>query len=319
MAGFVQKEKKYCVKITGLPNEDKIERLVYVSLSQSVINVPVKAVRRIISTEYESFFESANIYVYLHRGDSYYVDQIVRRINASEFEFENRRRYAVEARQQEEKEFPREYMGLQRDQGVTVKLTIAGGLNIQNQFYFGLNDVQPNIETPTPLEQLQLRQQQPAQTQSLPAHIQSPPSAQPQSLPDNKDEPESTERFETDDQLNSGDDSDSDNSFTTVVPNKPRPQQTDNYSSNINNIFFSLALPAIYNSNSSKIKFFLKFFFIFSQVGDDSFCGMGALVTREQHSLLADTNQEHQPPPINAIVTATHTYTLTPFIESSLL
>jgi hypothetical protein len=149
MAGFVQKEKEYCVKIAGLPNEDKIERLVYVSLRQSVLNVPVKAVRRIISTEYESSFESANIYVYLDRDDSYYVDQIVRRINASEFECENRRRYTVEARKLEEKDLPREYMGLQRDQGVTVKLTIAGGLNIQNQFYFGLNDVQPAIETTT--------------------------------------------------------------------------------------------------------------------------------------------------------------------------
>jgi type IV secretory pathway VirB10-like protein len=165
----------------------------------------------------------------------------------------------LEARKLEEKELPREYMGLQRGQGVTVKLKMAGGrvLNIQEEFYFGLNDVQPNIETPPPLEQQQPTsaqiQSSPAQTQSLPAHIQSPPTAQPQSLPDNKDEAESTERFETDDQLNSGDDSDSDNSFATVVPNKPRPQQTDNYSSNINNIFFSLALFAIYNSNSSKI------------------------------------------------------------------
>jgi hypothetical protein len=127
MAGFVPKQKKICMKLTGLPSQDKIERLVYVSLRESTLNIPVKAVRRVISAEYETTYASAIIYIYLHRNDNSYVEHVAKAINDREFECENGRRYAVEATKIEEKGLPREYTGLQRDQGVTVKLTMHGG------------------------------------------------------------------------------------------------------------------------------------------------------------------------------------------------
>jgi len=88
MAGFVPRQNKFCIKITGLPSQDKVERLVYASLREGNLNVQVKAVRRVISTEYESASNWATVYVYLHQSENSYVDQIARRINDSDFEGE---------------------------------------------------------------------------------------------------------------------------------------------------------------------------------------------------------------------------------------
>ena len=142
MAGFVPKQRKFCLKLTGLPSQDKIERLVYVSLRESTLNLPVKAVRRVISTEYETDYTTAIIYVYLHRSENSYVDYAAKAINDKEFEANDGRRYTVKATKMEEKGLPWTYTELQYEQGVSVKLIMEGGriLDTQDQFFFGLSD-----------------------------------------------------------------------------------------------------------------------------------------------------------------------------------
>jgi hypothetical protein len=171
MAGFLPKQNKFCLKITGLPNHDKVEQPVYLSLRQSALNLPVKAIRRVVSTEHETEYKRAIIYVYLHRNEYRYVDNAAKAINDKEFEA--KRRYTVKATTMEEKGLPWMYTDLQYDQGASVKLIMNGGriLEAQNQLFFGLKD---------------------AQQQATPAQQQQSSSAQQQQ---SSDEPETNEKF----------------------------------------------------------------------------------------------------------------------------
>jgi hypothetical protein len=142
-----------------LPNHDKVEQLVY---------LPVKAVRRVVSTEHEAEYKTAIIYVYLHRNEYGYVVNAAKAINEKEFEADDKQRYTVKAVIMEQKGLPWMYEDLQYNQGVFVVLIMNGGriLEARDQFFFGLEDAQ--------------QQQSPSaqQQKSSPAQQQQSPSAQ---------------------------------------------------------------------------------------------------------------------------------------------
>ena len=118
----------------------------------------------------------------------------------------------------EEKGLPREYMRLQREQGVTVKLTMRGGniTRIQDEFYFGLNDV----ETTSPTRQQQSpTAQQPQSTSEQ--QQQSLPTQQQQSSPVQETKLDSDHNDDSD----SGDSDSGDSEITVVAIKQQQSQQ----------------------------------------------------------------------------------------------
>jgi hypothetical protein len=198
---------------------------------ESTLNLPVKAVRRVISTEYETDYTTAFIYVYLHRSENSYVDYAAKAINDKEFEANDGGRYTVKATKMEEKGLPWTYTDLQYEQGVSVKLIMEGGriLDIQDQFFFGLSDARQQSQYTQQQQSppVQRQQSQPTHKQQLSAdQQQQSPSAQQQQAAatlNRSDEAETTEEFEVDCEGGKND-SDSGDSQVTVVQQQPQQQ-----------------------------------------------------------------------------------------------
>jgi hypothetical protein len=126
MAGFIEKRKKWCIRLGNLQKDRFVERRVYTSLRERY-QAPVKVVRRLEVLNHRDFINQSVAYVYLHEGNDNLLEELAFKLNGIEFELNTNYIRRLSARVVEAKEFPYNHRNLKPHQGATVKVTMFQG------------------------------------------------------------------------------------------------------------------------------------------------------------------------------------------------